>query len=96
MGELGSTVGRNIELASGQLVQPYLRAAYVHEFSKNNEVKVNDNVFNNDLSGSRGEFGAGVTMTLTQKVKAYADLEYSKGDGIEQPLGGSVGVHYSW
>ena len=96
LGELGSTVGRNIELASGQLVQPYLRAAYVHEFSKNNEVKVNDNVFNNDLSGSRGEFGAGVTMTLTQKVKAYADLEYSKGDGIEQPLGGSVGVHYSW
>ena len=96
LGELGATVGRNIELASGQLVQPYLRAAYVHEFSKNNEVKVNDNVFNNDLSGSRGKLGAGVTVTMTQKVKLYADVEYSKGDGIEQPLGGSVGVHYSW
>ncbi|MQT71725.1 autotransporter outer membrane beta-barrel domain-containing protein, partial [Pseudomonas sp. FSL R10-0071] len=29
LGELGSTVGRNIELAGGQVVQPYLRAAYV-------------------------------------------------------------------
>lgn len=96
LGELGSTVGRNIELAGGQVVQPYLRAAYVHEFSKNNEVKVNDNVFNNDLSGSRGKLGAGMTMTMTQKIKVYADVEYSKGDGIEQPLGGSVGVYYSW
>ena len=96
LGELGSTVGRNIELAGGQVVQPYLRAAYVHEFSKNNEVKVNDNVFNNDLSGSRGKLGVGMTMTMTQKIKVYADVEYSKGDGIEQPLGGSVGVYYSW
>ena len=96
LGELGSTVGRNIELAGGQVVQPYLRAAYVHEFSKNNEVKVNDNVFNNDLAGSRGKLGAGMTMTMTQKIKVYADVEYSKGDGIEQPLGGSVGVYYSW
>lgn len=55
--ELGSTVSRNIELASGQVVQPYLRAAYVHELSKNNEVNVNDNAFNNDLSGSRDKLG---------------------------------------
>ena len=96
LGELGSTVGRNIELAGGQVVQPYLRAAYVHEFSKNNEVKVNDNVFNNDLPGSRGKLGVGVTMTMTQKIKIYADVEYSKGDCIEQPLGGSAGGSYSW
>lgn len=96
LGEVGSTAGRSFELASGQTVQPYVRVAYLHEFSKNNEVKVNDNVFNNDLSGSRGKLGAGMTMTLNQKIKLYADLEYSKGDNVEQPLGGSVGLHYSW
>lgn len=37
-------------------------------------------------------WGVGVTMTLSQKIKVYADVEYSKGDGIEQPLGGSVGA----
>lgn len=62
--------------------------------SRKNEVNVNDNIFNNDLSGSRGKLAAGMAMTMTQK-KVDADVEYSQGDGIEQPLGGSVG-HYSW
>lgn len=59
--------------------------------SRKNEVNVNDNVFNNDLSGLRDKLGAGMAMTMTQKIKVYADVEYSKGDGIERPLGGSVG-----
>jgi outer membrane autotransporter protein len=55
--DLQPPAGRNFNLGEGKVVQPYVRAAYVHEFAKNNEVKVNDNVFNNDLSGARGELG---------------------------------------
>ena len=76
--------------------RPYVRAAYVHEFAKNNEVKVNDNVFNNDLSGARGELGTGIAMTLTDKVSLHADVDYSNGDKIEQPWGFNVGARYSW
>ncbi|WP_448632905.1 MULTISPECIES: autotransporter outer membrane beta-barrel domain-containing protein [Pseudomonas fluorescens group] len=96
LGKVGATVGRNFNLGEGKVVQPYLRAAYAHEFAKNNEVKVNDNAFNNDLSGSRGELGAGVAMTLTDKVSVHADFDYSNGNKIDQPWGANVGVRYSW
>lgn len=96
LGKLGATAGRNFDLGEGKMVQPYVRAAYVHEFAKNNEVEVNDNVFNNDLSGSRGELGAGIAMTLTDKVALHADVDYSNGDRIEQPWGFNVGARYSW
>ncbi|WP_085717581.1 autotransporter outer membrane beta-barrel domain-containing protein [Pseudomonas sp. B28(2017)] len=96
LGEVGTTVGRNFNLGEGKVVQPYLRAAYVHEFAKSNEVKVNDYVFDNDLSGSRGKLGAGLAMTLTDKVSVHADFDYSNGDKIEQPWGANVGARYSW
>ncbi|WP_408596438.1 autotransporter outer membrane beta-barrel domain-containing protein [Pseudomonas sp. PLMAX] len=96
LGKLGTTAGRNFNLGEGKVVQPYVRAAYVHEFAKNNEVEVNNNVFNNDLSGSRGELGAGIAMTLTDKVSLHADVDYSNGDKIEQPWGFNFGARYSW
>lgn len=96
LGKVGATAGRNFALSDGKQLQPYVRAAYVHEFANNNEVQVNNNKFNNDLSGSRGELGLGVAMTLTDKVSMHADFDYSNGDKIEQPWGANVGVRYSW
>lgn len=96
LGKVGATVGRNFEMDNGSIVQPYVRAAYAHEFAKNNEVQVNNNVFNNDLSGSRGELGAGVAIQLTDKLQAHVDLDYSNGNNIEQPWGANVGLRYSW
>lgn len=96
LGKVGATAGRNFTLDDGTVLQPYVRAAYVHEFANNNEVQVNSNVFNNDLSGSRGELGAGLAMTLTDKVSVHADFDYSNGDKIEQPWGANIGMRYSW
>ncbi|UWF46983.1 autotransporter outer membrane beta-barrel domain-containing protein [Pseudomonas sp. N3-W] len=96
LAKAGATVGRNISLGEGKVVQPYVRAAYVHEFASSSDVKVNDNPFNTDLSGSRGELGAGFTMTLTDKVSMHVDLDYSNGEKIEQPWGANVGMRYSW
>lgn len=96
LGKLGTTAGRNFDLGEGKVVQPYVRAAYVHEFAKNNDVEVNNNVFNNDLSGSRGELGAGIAMSMSDRLQLHADFEYSNGDKIEQPWGANVGLRYSW
>ena len=96
LGKVGATAGRNFNLGEGKVMQPYIRAAYVHEFANNTKVEVNNNVFNNDLSGSRGELGAGIAVTLTDKVSVHADFDYSNGDKIEQPWGANVGVRYSW
>ncbi|KQB52420.1 hypothetical protein AQS70_03630 [Pseudomonas endophytica] len=96
LAKAGATVGRNFNFGEGKTLQPYLRAAYVHEFANNNKVEVNDYTFNNDLSGSRGELGAGVAMTVTDKVSLHADFDYSNGDKIEQPWGANVGLRYLW
>ncbi|MFK0089419.1 autotransporter outer membrane beta-barrel domain-containing protein [Pseudomonas sp. NPDC090755] len=96
LGKAGATVGRNFDLGEGRFAQPYLRAAAVHEFAKNNKVKVNDNVFNNDLSGSRAELGAGIAVSLSERLQVHADLDYSNGDKIEKPFGASVGVRFTW
>ena len=96
LGKLGATAGRNFDLGEGKVAQPYVRAAYVHEFAKNNDVEVNDNLFNNDLSGSRGELGAGIAMSMSDRLQLHADFEYSNGDKLEQPWGANVGLRYSW
>ncbi|WP_256584522.1 autotransporter outer membrane beta-barrel domain-containing protein [Pseudomonas sp. Irchel 3F5] len=96
LGKAGATVGRNFDLGEGRFVQPYLRAAAVHEFAKHNKVKVNDNVFNNDLSGSRAEVGAGIAVSLSERLQLHADIDYSNGDKIEKPFGANVGVRFTW
>ncbi|MFJ2683698.1 autotransporter outer membrane beta-barrel domain-containing protein, partial [Pseudomonas sp. NPDC087342] len=96
LGKLGATAGRSIPLSGGGVVQPYVRAAMVHEFARNNEVQVNDNRFNNDLSGSRAEFGAGALAGLSEKLQLHVDLDYGKGEQIEQPWGVNVGLRYFW
>lgn len=96
LGKLGSTVGRNLTMGNGKFIQPYVRVAYAHEFSNNNKVRVNNNVFNNDLSGSRGELGTGIAVSLADRLQVHVDLDYSNGNNIEQPWGANVGVRYNW
>lgn len=96
LGKVGSVVGRNLQLANGTQVQPYVRVAVAHEFAKANRVQVNDNLFNNDLSGSRGEFGAGVAVAFSQAFSAHAEIDGMKGQDIEQPYGVNVGLRYSF
>lgn len=96
IGELGVTAGNNIQLDSGGVLQPYLKAAVAHEFDQSNKVFVNDNSFNNDLSGSRLKLGAGVAMSVSQNLSMHADLERSVGKNIKQPLGVNVGLRYAF
>jgi outer membrane autotransporter protein len=96
LGKAGATFGRNFGFANGAVAQPYVRAAVAHEFASNNEVKVNNNVFNNDLSGSRAEFGAGVAVAMSQRLQMHFDLDYAKGKHIEQPYGVNLGLRYFW
>lgn len=96
LGKVGATAGRTFDLGQGRFAQPYLRLAYAHEFVNGNDVKVNDNRFDNDLSGSRGELGAGLAVSLNERLQLHADFDYSNGDHFKQPWGANVGVRYSW
>lgn len=96
LGTVGATVGRDIDLGGGQILQPYLKAAVVHEFAKNNDVKVNNTTFDNDLSGSRVALGGGVAMKVSDAVQLHADLDYGHGDKVKQPWGVNFGATYAW
>ncbi|MFK3774861.1 autotransporter outer membrane beta-barrel domain-containing protein [Pseudomonas sp. NPDC089406] len=96
LGKLGATAGRTFDAGQGRTVQPYVRAAAVHEFVSDNQVRVNGNALGNDLSGTRGEIGAGVSVAWAQQWQAHADVEYSNGSKIEQPWGVNFGLRYNW
>lgn len=40
--------------------------------------------------------GAGVQADITKNMGAYASLDYTKGDDIENPLQGVVGINVTW
>lgn len=96
LGKLGTTAGRNFDLGEGRVAQPYVRLAYAHEFASDNRVKVNNHRFNNDLSGSRGELGVGVAVSMNERLQLHADFDYANGDRIEQPWGANLGLRYAW
>lgn len=96
LGKAGVTVGYDLVLDNGSLVQPYLRTALVHEFANNNQVSVNNHKFDNNLSGSRLDFGAGVAVSLSQDLQLHADFEHAKGKRVDQPWGANVGLRYSF
>nr|WP_318781401.1 autotransporter outer membrane beta-barrel domain-containing protein [Pseudomonas sp. Marseille-Q5115] len=96
LGKAGVTAGRTFDLSSGQKVQPYVRATVAREFARNNAVSVNGNRFDNDLAGSRGELGAGIAVSVADRLQLHADFDYSHGEAIEQPWGVNVGLRYHW
>lgn len=95
-GALNMTGGKTFELSNGVMVQPWGRASVIQEFSDDNAVRVNGHHFNNDMSGTRGEYTAGVTTQATETLQVYADIRYAKGDKIESPLGGNLGIRWTW
>jgi len=96
VGKAGLTVGRDIQLDGGSVLQPYLRTAVAHEFNQSNKVSVNGNSFNNDLSGTRVEMATGLAMAVSKNWKVHADVERSMGKSVDQPWGVNVGVRYDF
>lgn len=96
LGKVGTTVGRNFTFANGSKVQPYVKVAAAHEFSKGNKVTVNDTRFTNDFSGTRGELGAGIAVQVRDNLQFHVDADYSNGEKIDQPWGLSTGVRYTF
>jgi len=94
--KLGVAAGRNFKLSGGTVVQPYGRVAMVHEFANNDDVHVNGNELNSDLSGSGFEVGGGVSVSLASNIRVSADLDYGKGENYEQPWSATLGVSYGF
>lgn len=96
LGKVGATLGRQYSLDDGGVVQPYVRVAAAHEFSRGNGVRVNDQGFDSDTFGSRAELGAGLSVSLSERLQVHADFDYMKGQHVEQPWGANLGLRLAF
>ncbi|MFK3796193.1 autotransporter outer membrane beta-barrel domain-containing protein [Pseudomonas sp. NPDC088444] len=96
LGKVGATLGRQFALKDGGVVQPYVRVAAAHEFSRGNDVSVNGQRFDSDVFGSRAELGAGLSVSLSERLQVHADFDYMKGEHVEQPWGANLGVRLAF
>ena len=95
MGETGVNLGHKFAVKGAQ-VQPYLKLAVTQEFIDDNAVKVNDDHFTNDLSGTRGVYQLGVNAKVTDRITVHADASYSQGSHVEAPLTANLGASWSF
>ncbi|WP_082120476.1 autotransporter outer membrane beta-barrel domain-containing protein [Pseudomonas sp. CCOS 191] len=96
LGKVGAQVGRSLALDNGSILQPYLKVAAAHEFINSNKVKINDNHFTNDLSGTRGEVAVGLVAQVSEVLQLHGEFQYSNGEHIEQPYGVNLGLRYNF
>lgn len=94
--EAGVKLGMTLDVG-GKEVKPYLSAAVNHEFSDNNKVRINDTYdFRNDISGTTGKYGLGVSAQLTPNAGLWAEARYENGKQTESPVTGSVGFRFNF
>jgi outer membrane autotransporter protein len=94
-GKVGVRGGRVITLDNGSLLEPSLSTAVNHEFVKTNEVKINDESFDDDRASSAIEYGAGLKWTPAQRNwQVSGQVGGSKGTTVSQDWSGSVRVSY--
>ena len=68
----------------------------VHEFANNDNVHVNGNELNSDLSGSGFEVGAGAAVSLSKNLRVGLDADYGKGENYEQSFSWTLGLSYGF
>lgn len=94
-GEAGTRVGYDFAVGNAT-VKPYLNLAALNEFSDGNNVRLGEESVNTSIDGAAFRVGAGVQADITKNMGAYASLDYTKGDDIENPLQGVVGINVTW
>lgn len=94
--KVGAALGKTLELANGAVIRPYVKMAVVQEFVTNNPITVNGIGFNNNLSGTRVEFGAGVSGQIKHNLQLYAEVETGLGKRLDQPFGVQGDLRYTF
>lgn len=94
VGETGVSSGYQLDI-KGAEVQPYIKVGLAQEFIDDNNVKINDDPFTNDLSGTRGVYQVGINARVNS-VTVHVDAGYSQGTHIETPWTANLGISFSF
>lgn len=93
--EAGAKFGAEFT-AAGAAFRPYVVVSGVNEFNQNVSATVDADTVDASIDGAALRVGAGLSVDVTKNLTANAALNYMKGDSVENPVYGSVGVSYRW
>lgn len=96
LAQAGLRLSQHIVAQRGATFTPWIKVSLEQEFVHNNEVRVNDDAFNNDSAGVRGSYQVGLSATITPQTRLTASAQYEKGDGVESPWTGMLGFSHSF
>lgn len=90
--EAGTRVGTQFSVGKTQFA-PYMHLGVEQEFAKSNQTTINGvNRFDNNLNGTAGKYGLGMSAQLADNVALYGEMNYRQGSYIEEPMQGTAGI----
>lgn len=104
---VGGQVSKQVVLKSGALLNPYVRAGFIHELEGNNNVVVmqytdetrqylrNRYDFDDNFGGASGNLSAGMTLRIRNRFDAWIDAGSTFGGKMES-YGINLGVAFHW
>ncbi|WP_332060386.1 BafA family autotransporter [Bartonella sp. CB74] len=95
--EVGLSLGYEFGSGTGTSSMAYITAAWLRENINNNHTTINKHhKFITDLSGNFGKLGIGLSGSVSDRLKLYAEGHYLKGRKVKQSLQGVLGIRYSF
>lgn len=75
------------------VIAPYIQVEVEQELAKSNRTVINNvNHFDNNLNGTSGKYGLGLSADVTRTATLYGEMNYRQGRHIEEPIQGVVGI----
>ncbi|WP_235895073.1 autotransporter outer membrane beta-barrel domain-containing protein [Yersinia rochesterensis] len=95
-GTLGMNTGYRFVLNSGAEIKPYAIFSVDHDLMASNKVMINNDMFDNNLKGTRANVGMGINVNLTSNLSIGSEVKVSKGKNITTPMTINMGVAYTF
>ncbi|OZI70713.1 autotransporter outer membrane beta-barrel domain-containing protein [Bordetella genomosp. 12] len=93
IGRVGARVGRDITLAGGSNLRPYVGMSYLAQLSNDDTVGYNGKTYSATLPGDRWRIGGGLALD-SGPHRAFVDLRYGHGPDISHEVTAVVGYSY--
>ncbi len=95
--EVGLSLGYEFGMSTAGSSLLYITAAWLREYKDDNHTTINQkHQFSTDLSGNSGKLGLGLSSSVSDQLKLYAEAHYVKGGKTDQSLHGTLGLRYSF
>lgn len=89
--ETGVNIGTTYQVRSVEL-KPYMKLAVADEMVSGNDVRVNNDTLEDDMSGVIGIYEAGLNSQITDNLNAGFSVQYNHSDKMESPYIVNAGV----